>query len=118
MLREILSGSFELSPTRKINTSFGKKTYMEVDCLITPNIVVEYDGVYYHSFEESVRRDLTKTGILLDHGYKVVRFRETVRGKDLPFLDMDSENLLQIHVEFSDSKENLEIATQYMKDWL
>lgn len=43
------------------------------------NIVVEYDGCYWHSREGSLERDERKTRLLKNAGYKVVRLREKGR---------------------------------------
>lgn len=43
------------------------------------NIVVEYDGCYWHSREGSLERDERKTLLLKNAGYKVVRLREEGR---------------------------------------
>jgi hypothetical protein len=43
------------------------------------NIVIEYDGCYWHSREGSLERDERKTLLLKNAGYKVIRLREKGR---------------------------------------
>lgn len=63
------------------------------------NIVIEYDGWFYHSGERSnkslewhLEHDVLKTQALLEEGYRVVRIRE---GK-LPYLDLNHVRLFQV----------------------
>lgn len=54
-------------------------------------VVVEYDGVYYHSSDAARERDLLKTLALLELGYVVVRLREN----RLPDLEINHPLLIQ-----------------------
>ena len=63
------------------------------------NMIIEYDGWYYHSGNRSGRtlewhlqHDGMKTLALLDAGYRVVRIREG----DLPHLDITHERLYEV----------------------
>jgi len=44
------------------------------------DIAIEFDGHYWHSLEDSVRKDTAKTCHLVGLGYTVVRLRELPRG--------------------------------------
>lgn len=74
---------------------------MIVDMIsMTSNVIIEYDGWYYHSgersgksLEEHLGHDAQKTLPLLEAGYIVVRIRE---GR-LPHLDINHEHLFQIN---------------------
>lgn len=55
-------------------------------------VAVEYDGSYWHGSTANFDTDKRKTSALLKAGYLVVRVREG----ELPFLEMDHPNLLQL----------------------
>lgn len=63
--------------------------------------VLEYDGSYWHS--TTLSKDIFKTNILLKEGYSVIRVREN----DLPFLPLESDNLLQIRFNYTADHKHL-----------
>lgn len=85
---------------------------MEVDCVVLPRIVVEYDGEYFHRSDESVSRDCEKTLNLLSSGYQVVRIRETVKNRILPDLPLDLVGLTQRSVVYDTDGTNLRIVLE------
>lgn len=62
-------------------------------------VVVEYDGYVYHRRDDIVLRDRTKTGLLLNHGWTVIRIREN----QLPLLDLEHPRLRQVHHQWGSS---------------
>ena len=84
----------------RIPVPFNSRKSMSVDMIsIASNVVIEYDGEYYHSGKRSGKslqhhldHDSTKTQALLNAGYRVVRIREN----GLQHLDMKHERLMQI----------------------
>lgn len=81
-----------------------KRPY-EVDILLG-NLVIEYDGSYFHGTPEAIRRDLHKTRGLLSAGYRVVRVREESHSR-LPPLPVTHPSLSQLHHRFGDPVEPL-----------
>lgn len=57
-------------------------------------LIVEYDGAYWHREPAKVLTDVRKTADLLAAGYRVVRLRED----DLPPLEINSTRYLEIRV--------------------
>lgn len=51
----------------------GKKTFMIVDCLINNNLVLQIDGVKWHSTLEAKLRDTRQDFILSNLGFEVLR---------------------------------------------
>jgi hypothetical protein len=75
----------------RLPIKWGKSGCAHIDILLpSPNVIVEYDGWYWH--KEKFTADTQKTTALIAAGYKVVR----VRAKPLEFLDMKDDNLIQI----------------------
>lgn len=82
-----------------LTVSWRKNKDMWIDMFsVTHNIVIEYDGWFYHSGKRSGRslewhlnHDSLKTLALLNAGYHVVRIREG----ELPHLDIQHERLSQ-----------------------
>lgn len=78
LLRNLLQGA-------KARVSLkGKPSSKEVDIFLEPNVVVEYDGSYWH--RESTDRDRRMSKLLIDSGYLLVRVREQPL-KLLPHMD-------------------------------
>lgn len=79
---------------------------MSVDMIsIASNVVIEYDGEYYHSGKRSGKglqhhldHDSAKTQALLNAGYGVIRIREN----GLQHLNMTDERLMQISYKNGD----------------
>ena len=46
------------------------------DCLLFKNVIIEYDGRFYHSDEKSKENDLEKDKIAHDNGYILIRCNE------------------------------------------
>lgn len=59
------------------------------------NIVIEYDGEYYHKDNDKFERDERNTKKLLDNGYIVIRMREN----NLAHLNIYDDNLYQVNVD-------------------
>ncbi|MGR5422469.1 zinc-ribbon domain-containing protein [Vibrio campbellii] len=52
------------------------RTQPKVDLFLPSlNLVIEFDGVYFHSSKERFKTDLIKNNLLLTHGYTVIRIR-------------------------------------------
>lgn len=91
---------------QRIKLPLKSKKSMSVDMIsIASNVVIEYDGEYYHSGRRSGKslqhhldHDSAKTQALLDAGYMVVRIREN----GLQHLDMTDERLIQISYKNGD----------------
>lgn len=96
----------DLQCDTRIPVPFKSRKSMSVDMIsIASNVVIEYDGEYYHSGKRSGKglqhhldHDSTKTQALLDAGYGVVRIREN----GLQHLDMTHERLMQISYKNGD----------------
>ena len=52
------------------------KSWHQVDIFIEPNIIVEVDGVHWHTPYESMKRDLYQSQELNIMGYHVIRIRD------------------------------------------
>lgn len=85
----------------------GKDINTDIFCADT-NLVIEYDGQHWHAPEDVVQRDTEKTQALLDAGYKVVRIREHSSTRDLPFLAIKSENLIQVKFNHTKNPKDVE----------
>lgn len=59
------------------------------------NIVIEYDGEYYHKDSDKFERDERNAKKLLDNGYIVIRMREN----NLAHLNIHDNNLYQVNVD-------------------
>lgn len=79
------------------------------------NVILEYDGSYFHF--DRVDIDTSKSEILLDSGFLLVRIREQSRF-ELPHLDIQHPNLLQLSVPYSKTDEHLIEAVEKIKTWL
>lgn len=112
-LLEYASGVAEVLD-KKIMIPFGNKKSMKVDCHLSPNIIIEYDGEYFHKSDDALERDIRKTELLLSSGYFVIRFREVVGTKILPLLPIEDENFYQTHVVYDTESNNLRAA---FKEW-
>lgn len=113
-LRDVLSEFFNTSETTdiKLPIQHGKSNFIRVDIILNGNIIVEYDGSYWHKGKEST--DISKTIKLLENGFKVIRIREN----PLNFLSIHSDNLLQLNCIWSSSDKSLfELANTILK-WI
>ncbi|WP_460867217.1 zinc-ribbon domain-containing protein [Nocardioides pakistanensis] len=70
------------------------------------DLVVEYDGSYFHRGADALERDAAKTRALLNAGFVVVRVREQSNHalSDLPLVH---ERLVQLSHRYGDSVEDL-----------
>lgn len=94
---------------------FRKNKSMSVDLFIEEvRLAVEYDGAFFHHDISSVARDADKSQAILSEGIFLVRVREN----DLPHLDIQHPNLLQLSVPYSKTDEHLIEAVEKIKDWL
>lgn len=87
------------------------------------NVVVEYDGWYWHSDQisggnESFIRDLEKTEALLKEGCLVIRIRESRPDVSLALLPITHKNLLQISFNYSAQSCFSEEFYQEIYSWL
>lgn len=70
-------GFSELRAGERTPVRWGKARFSEVDAMLEPQrIVIEYDGWYWHRSERKTALDRTKTNVLLDDGWAVIRIRE------------------------------------------
>lgn len=102
-----------------IDVPWRKHQNMRVDILgkVLPakqQIVIEYDGSYWHSFNYSVQRDVDKTKALLEAGFLVVRIRE---GK-LPHLELTDDKLYQINANCGSYKKDLAETIGKIEEWV
>ncbi len=72
--------------------------------IVVPSLrmVVEYDGLRYHSAADRRRCDRDKTHALLSAGWRVVRVREATARHRLDDLDITHDHLLQIQHRYGD----------------
>lgn len=73
------------------------------------SLVIEYDGVRWHSDETTVQRDYDKTQAMLKAGYKVVRVREQSGNRILPFLDIHEDGLIQMNFKYSKQQDKIDV---------
>lgn len=93
----------------------GKQRKAQVDVLgtfKTKQVIVEYDGAYYHASKEV--RDIAKTQAFLDNGYIVIRIRE----KSLPLLSFSHPNFFQISYKWSLKQTKVDEAGTIIMKWL
>lgn len=76
-----------------INTISGfYVNFREYDiCIPSLNLLIEYDGVYWHSLEKAQNFEKSKNLLALDNSYILIRIKET---DDLELLSKFSENIL------------------------
>lgn len=89
------------------------KHLIRVDCFIPSlNLVVEYDGFYWH--KKRLRADTRKAKVLVKAGYSVLRVREKVGDEELPAVPLSSTAFTQIPWAGADFKELVEeiVASQ------
>lgn len=103
----------------KTNIKWDNSQSLRVDMIdYSNNLIVEYDGKYYHSGKRSGKSlqyhldlDASKTRSMLSAGFKVVRIREN----DLDHLSISHKNLYQI----SHKNGDLIMSTiNRIKEWL
>lgn len=82
-----------------------KTRKLQVDIKISDlNLVIEYDGFYWHQGDERKRVDRNKTELLIEHGWKVIRIRLEEQGSItdddilLSATDMNSVKTVAKHV--------------------
>lgn len=80
------------------------------------NLVIEYDGWYWHKDREEV--DIRKTNDLLDSGKLVVRVRERTVGSVLPDLPIKHPSLLQLPWTYSKDGKGLKETTAAILEWV
>lgn len=113
----------------KLDIKWRKNKTMSVDVICQMgdiNMVVEYDGYYYHSGAASkdpksvIQRDLDKTQALIDAGYKVVRVREESFAGRLDFLDISHPDLLQIsyRYEIGSPSNTFDGTVKTIREWV
>lgn len=61
---------------RKIKFETHKAIFGQPDIFIKPNICIFADGDYWHNTEKSKKRDKEVNKVLLNKGYKILRFWE------------------------------------------
>lgn len=91
----------------RIPVAFNTRKSMSVDMVSDVfKVVVEYDGIYYHSGQRSKKpiqwhldHDRDKTQALLDAGYRVVRIREN----GLVYLGIKTDTVLELDYQYGDS---------------
>ena len=113
----------------KLKIKWRRNSTMTVDIVgkhHQKNVVVEYDGYYYHSGIMSgdragaYKKDAQKTQALLDAGYHVVRIREINMNGVLPLVDIKHTNLLQIHYRYknTDTPKDFSAVITEINGWL
>ena len=113
----------------KLKIQWRKNSTMTVDIVGKhhhKNVVVEYDGYYYHSGILSgdrtgaYEKDTQKTQALLNAGYYVVRIREINPNGVLPLVDIKHPNLLQIQHRYknTDTAKDFKAVINTIDDWL
>lgn len=113
----------------KLKIKWRKNSTMTVDIIGKhehKNVVVEYDGYYYHSGIMSgnqagdYKKDAQKTKALLDAGYHVVRIREMNFNGVLPLVDIKHPNLLQIHYIYKNkhTAKDFKAVVKEINGWL
>lgn len=104
---------FHVTRGQKLPVLWDKNKIANVDIYLenkTAQVVVEYDGAYWH--ENKTMKDLAKTKALLAAGYKVVRIREN----KLAHLQHNDSSLLQISYAFNAPLEkSIEEITNFVK---
>lgn len=94
--------------------NFRIKNFINVDFYLNnEKVVIEYDGRKWHESEKLIKLDTEKTKILLNKNCKVIRLRD----RDLEFLEIKDENLLQIQYKYG-SKNALKHAIDEIINFL
>ena len=82
-----------------------EKRKLQVDIKISDlDLIIEYDGYYWHEGNERKERDKNKTELLTEHGWKVIRVRLAEQGRItdndilLSATDMNSVKTVAEHV--------------------
>ena len=117
--REIMRYIPDLQIDKRLPIRFKSLKTLSVDMVSKENkLVIEYDGIYYHSGARSEKElqyhldhDSEKTNALLNAGYKVVRIRENT----LQHLDLEHDNLMQLSYLVKQDKTETIIS---IVDWL
>lgn len=117
--QEILKVILDLKIDKRLPVRFKSLKSLSVDMISREyNVVIEYDGIYYHSGARSEKglqyhldHDTEKTKALLEAGYKVVRIRENA----LQYLELENDNLVQFSYFLKQSKEDV---VNKIMEWL
>jgi len=75
------------------------------------NVVVEYDGSYWHSLDGALAKDTRKTLIALDAGYKVIRIRAFDSGRHGSLPDVPNAINIHTHEKLNDDGLSQIVAT-------
>lgn len=103
---------------RRLKVSWHGRSHFTPDILLeygNTKIVIEYDGSYWH--KDSTLRDTETTRFLLDHGYWVVRVRESTKHTKLTALQLSHPKLIQTFHEFGVQK-SMETLTKTISEWI
>jgi hypothetical protein len=103
----------------RVEIPWGRSKSMSVDIEVlygSHKIIVEYDGYFYH--KDRAEKDLEKTNLLLDNNYAVIRLRERSGKHSLPLLNLTSDNLLQLSVEYRKDDISLQKAVEDIQVWI
>lgn len=103
----------------RIPVAFNTRKSMSVDMVSDAiKVVIEYDGIYYHSGQCSGKpiqwhldHDEDKTQALLDAGYRVIRIREN----GLVHLGMNTDRVLEMDYKYGDS---MDIVVDSVRDFI
>lgn len=101
----------------RIKVSTDNRKFLEVDILCHVDkvkVAIEYDGSYYH--KNKIDKDIVKTQKLLDLGYLVVRIREQSNGINLPLLDFEHKNFMQVEHVYNARQKNITTTVQEILD--
>lgn len=83
----------------KYGYSLGDRIF---DALVFNNILIEYDGSYYHSSEKSKLNDLYKTKLANQHGYKLIRVDEHTSKSIYPLIKiLIWKNIISLKLKIS-----------------
>lgn len=115
----------------KVELNYPKPKRMMVDIKASfrgKNVIVEYDGYYYHSGvfrdnkEVRFARDTLKTRLLLDNDYYVIRIREKNANGVLEFLELEHPRLLQVQHDYkgqkADHSESIKPVLSRIDKWI
>lgn len=105
--RDVFSKHFtSINVSSSIKTKIQEK-WLQLDIvgiLYGCQVVIEYDGSYWHNNDEVVEKDKVKTLSLLADGYTVVRIREHHHTK-LPFLGISHPRYYELKYVFGEDVE-------------
>jgi len=134
-IEEAIKDGFIMDKSLKVATDYeakhvpvplNKRKHVAVDILATLNhleIVIEYDGWYWHSGtgrkgEGTFERDIAKTQALLNAGYLVIRIREERLKVCLAYLPIKHDHLLQLSFHHQKNGHETRELRQKIYSWL